>query len=116
MTAAGRRSSRRPDRTPKAWCHASICSKQHANVDLQDLFLAGQRDQARIDAEWTYDAFLQAAQQLHAAGYPFGNPIGQTADSQDWLGPLFLSFGAQMVSPNAEITVVSDATRAALST
>jgi ABC-type glycerol-3-phosphate transport system substrate-binding protein len=88
--------------------------KQHAGIDLQALFPAGARDQGKIDAEWTYDTFLRAARQLHAAGYPFGNPIGQTSDSQDWLGPLFLSFGAQMVSPSGEITVDSDNTRAAI--
>ena len=71
----------------------------------QDLFPAGPRDQAKIDQEWTYDKFLVAAQKLHEAGHDFGNPIGPTSDSQDWLGPLFLSFGGQMVSPAGEITV-----------
>jgi hypothetical protein len=85
-----------------------------AGVDLMDLFPAGPRDQAKIDAEWTYDKFLVTAQKLHEAGHDFGNPIGPTSDSQDWLGPLFLSFGGQMVSPEGEITVDSEGTRAAL--
>ena len=88
--------------------------KEHAGIDLQELFPAGPRDQARIDAEWTYDNFLQAVQKLQQAGHTFGNPIGPTTDSQDWLGPLFLSFGSQMVSADGEVTVDSDATRAAL--
>jgi hypothetical protein len=88
--------------------------KQHAGIDLQELFPAGARDQAKIDAEWTYDNFLEAAKKLHAAGKPFGNPIGPTSDSQDWLGPLFLSYGAEMVNADGEITVDSDATRTAL--
>ena len=79
-----------------------------AGVDLMDLFPAGPRDQAKIDQEWTYDKFLVAAQKLHEAGHDFGNPIGPTSDSQDWLGPLFLSFGGQMVSPAGEITVDSE--------
>ena len=87
---------------------------EHAGIDLQALFPAGQRDQARIDAEWTYDSFLEAAKKLHAAGHPFGNPIGPTSDSQDWLGPLFLSFGSEMVNADGDITVDSDGTRAAL--
>ncbi|MEZ5933776.1 MAG: extracellular solute-binding protein [Alphaproteobacteria bacterium] len=88
--------------------------KEHAGIDLQALFPAGPRDQAKVDAEWTYANFLEAAKKLHAAGHPFGNPIGPTSDSQDWLGPLFLSFGAEMVNADGEITVDSDATRAAL--
>jgi ABC-type glycerol-3-phosphate transport system substrate-binding protein len=88
--------------------------KDIAGIDLQQLFPAGERDQARIDAEWTYDNFLQAAKKLHEAGHPFGNPIGPTSDSQDWLGPLFLSFGSEMVSADGEVTVDSEGTRAAI--
>jgi len=87
-----------------------------AGVDLQGLFPADQtkRDAGKIDAEWTYDKFLEHARKLHEAGHPFGNPIGPTSDSQDWIGPLFLSFGAEIVNAKGEITVNSDATRAAL--
>lgn len=88
--------------------------KEIAGVDLLALFPAGPRDQAKIDAEWTYDNFLEAAKKLHAAGHSFGNPIGPTSDSQDWLGPLFMSFGSEMVNADGDITVDSDATRAAL--
>ena len=88
--------------------------KDIAGIDLQALFPAGERDQAKIDSEWTYDHFLAGAKKLHAAGHPFGNPIGPTSDSQDWLGPLFLSFGSEMVNADGDVTVDSDATRAAL--
>ena len=88
--------------------------KEHAGIDLLELFPAGPRDQAKVDAEWTYANFLEAVKKLHAAGHPFGNPIGPTSDSQDWLGPLFLSFGSEMVSADGDITIDSDATRAAL--
>lgn len=88
--------------------------KTHAGIDLQALFPAGpNRDKAKVDA-WNYDTFLEAARKLHAAGYPFGNPIGQTSDSQDWLGPLFLSFGSVPVDSKGNITIDSDGTRAAL--
>ncbi|MEM7025384.1 MAG: extracellular solute-binding protein [Pseudomonadota bacterium] len=85
-----------------------------AGIDLKALFPAGERDQSKIDAEWTYANFLEAAKKLHAAGHPFGNPIGIVSDSQDWLGPLFLSFGSQMVNADGDITVDSDGTRQAL--
>jgi hypothetical protein len=87
---------------------------QHAGIDLKELFPAGERDQARIDEVWTWQNFLEGARKLHAAGHPFGDPIGPTSDSQDWLGPLFLSFGSEMVDEGGNIAVDSDNTRAAL--
>jgi hypothetical protein len=91
--------------------------KDTAGVDLQGLFPAGERDQAtqdRIASEWTYERFLQHVNKLHAAGHAFGNPIGATSDSQDWIGPLFLSFGSTMVDAEGNVIVDSDGTRAAL--
>ena len=88
--------------------------KQYAGVDLKELFPAGPRDQAKIDQEWTYEKFLGYAKKLHAAGHEFGNPIGQTNDSQVWLGPLFLAFGSQPISADGNITIDSDETRAAI--
>lgn len=88
-----------------------------AGVDIRGLFPAAERDQAvqsKIDSEWTYDNFLGYVQKLHEAGHSFGNPIGTTSDSQDWTGPLFLSFGSTMVDPEGNVTVDSDATRAAI--
>lgn len=88
--------------------------KEHAGIDLKATFPAGgNRDKALVD-RWNYDNFLEAAKKLHAAGHPFGNPIGPTSDSQDWLGPLFLSFGSVMVDAKGNITANSDETRAAL--
>lgn len=91
--------------------------KQHVGVDLSELFPAGVRDQARIDREWTNETFLAAAKKLHAAGVPFAQPISSAsnADANDWLGPLFLSFGAELVNGSGEIVINSDAVRAALS-
>jgi ABC-type glycerol-3-phosphate transport system substrate-binding protein len=83
-------------------------------IDMTELFPAGERDQARIDEIWTYEKFLGYAEQLHAGGHPFGDPIGQTSDSQDWLGPLFFSHGSRAVDENGDIVIDSDETRAAL--
>jgi len=88
--------------------------KQHAGVDLLDIFpVHGERDPVKV-AAWNYDNFLTYATKLNAAGHPFGNPIGPTSDSQDWLGPLFASFGSTMIDANGEIQVDSDETRVAL--
>jgi len=45
---------------------------------------------------------------------PFGNPIGQTSDTNSWLGPLFKAFGSELVDANGKIIVNSDGTRMAL--
>ena len=83
--------------------------KQYTGVDLQALFPAGPRDQAKVDQEWTYEKFLgYGPEAARAAGHEFGNPIGQTNDSQDWLGPLFLAFGGQPVSADGNVTIDSE--------
>lgn len=88
--------------------------KEHAGVDLPALFpVSGERDAEKY-AAWNYDNFLEYVTKLNAAGHPFGNPIGPTSDSQDWIGPIFLSYGAEMVDKDGNITVDSDETRAAL--
>jgi hypothetical protein len=84
-----------------------------AGIDLQDMFPAGPRDPEKTKL-WTRANFLEACKKLHAGGHPFGDPIGQTSDSQDWLGPLFLSFGSMMVDAEGNITADSDETREAL--
>lgn len=88
--------------------------KKHAGVDLKKIFPASKnRDKALVDS-WNYDNFLKYCEKLHAAGFPFGNPIGPTSDSQDWLCPLFLSFGSVPADKDGKIQLDSDATRMAL--
>lgn len=88
--------------------------KKYAGVDLKAIFPnSPNRDAAMVDS-WNYDTFLVACQKLHKAGFPFGNPIGPTSDSQDWLGPLFRSFGSEMTDAEGNLTVNSDGTRTAL--
>ncbi|MGQ4809392.1 hypothetical protein NKDENANG_02809 [Candidatus Entotheonellaceae bacterium PAL068K] len=88
--------------------------KQYAGVDLKQIFPAGpNRDKALVES-WNYDNFLTYCQKLHEAGHAFGNQIGPTSDSQDWLGPLFMSYGSMMVDAKGNITVDSDETRQAL--
>lgn len=88
--------------------------KEHAGVDVQALFPAGPgRDKEAVD-DWTYENFLEGAKKVHAAGWPFGNPIGQTGDSQSWLGPLFRSYGSYLVDAEGNVNVDTDETRAAI--
>jgi hypothetical protein len=88
--------------------------EEFAGLDLKALFPAGERDQAKIDEAWTYASFLEAAKKLDAAGHAWGNPIGATGDSQNWIGPVFHAFGSQVMDADGNITLDSDATREAL--
>ena len=95
-----------------------LCSRldrwrEHAGIDLKELFPAGPRAAAEL-ADWTYPAFLAACKKLHAAGHPFGDPIAPSEDADQWLAPLFLSFGSRMVDERGELALDADETRAAL--
>jgi hypothetical protein len=88
--------------------------KEHAGIDLKKIFPASpDRDPALVKS-WNYDNFLVGCKKLHAAGFPFGGPLGSQTDAQDWTGALFASFGSAPVDKDGNITFDSDGTRAAL--
>lgn len=70
--------------------------------------------QADRVATWSWEAFLVHAGRLRQAGRPFAAAIGPGGDAQNWLAPLFLSFGAVLVNARGEIGVDSDQMRNAL--
>ena len=88
--------------------------EKHAGVDLKKMFPDNPNRDAALIKTWTYDSFLEGCKKLHAAGFPFGNPLGPTSDAQDWTGALFAAFGSVPVDAKGEITFDSDGTRAAL--
>ena len=84
---------------------------EHAGIDLKALYPAGGgRDESLTDA-WTWEAFLSAAEKLHAIGKPFGAPIAPTPDGSAWLSTLFAAYGAVMVDESGDIVIDSDETR-----
>lgn len=85
--------------------------KQHAGIDVQEMYPAGAA--AKADA-WTLDAFLKAAEACHKAGVPFGIGLGTTPDSVDSAGAFFDAFGASLVDAKGKITAKTDAVRQAL--
>jgi hypothetical protein len=89
--------------------------KEHAGIDLQAMFPADESkwDKAQTD-KWTYDAYLEAAQKLHKAGFPIGIPMGQTSDAVDTVGAIFNAFGVVMIDDKDNIKVNSNETRVAL--
>ena len=88
--------------------------QQHTGLDLKKMFPAApSRDQALADT-WDWHLYLSSAEKLFKAGYPVGLPMGQTADTYDWISVLFRSFGSVFVDEKDNIKVDSDETRVAL--
>ena len=85
--------------------------KEHAGVDVQALYPAGKLP---ADASWTWDAFLAAAEKCQKGGFAFGLPLGTTTDTNQWIGALFLAYGAQVMDAKGNVTVKSDAVRQVL--
>jgi len=89
--------------------------KKHAGIDVVDIFPPDvkKRSKAKVDA-WDWKMFLEGAKKVHAAGIPVGMQISNCNDSNQWLFPLFLSYGSVLMNEKDEITVESDATLQAL--
>jgi hypothetical protein len=88
--------------------------KRYAGVDLQKIFPANPNRNKALVETWNYENFLVYCEKLFKAGFPFGNPIGPTSDSQDWLCPVFAAYGSWPMDAKGNITIDSDATRMAL--
>jgi ABC-type glycerol-3-phosphate transport system substrate-binding protein len=87
--------------------------KQHAGIDILAMYPAAQQPTKLAD-EWTWDAFIAAAEKCHKAGQPFGLPLGVTTDAVEWVGALFYAFGAELVDAKGNLTLTSDPVRQAL--
>lgn len=85
--------------------------KQHAGIDVQELYPAGSPPKSEA---WTYDTLLKAAEACHKAGVPIGIGLGTTADSVDSIGAIFAAFGGILVDEKEKITVKSEGVRQAL--
>jgi ABC-type glycerol-3-phosphate transport system substrate-binding protein len=95
----------------KGPCSRIDLMKQHAGIDVQAMYPAGEAPKAE---NWTLDTFLKAAEACHKAGFPFGIGLGQTSDSVDTAGAIFHAYGADLVDAKGNITVKTDAVRQAL--
>jgi ABC-type glycerol-3-phosphate transport system substrate-binding protein len=95
----------------KGPCSRIDLMKQHAGIDVQAMYPAGNPPKAD---NWTLDTFINAAEACRKAGFAFGIGLGTTSDSVDTAGAIFQSFGAALVDANEKITVKSDAVRQAL--
>ncbi|MBX9698932.1 MAG: extracellular solute-binding protein [Acetobacteraceae bacterium] len=78
--------------------------QQHANIDIRAMWPARAERGPGADT-WNWDTFLTAAERCHAAGFPFGLPMGSFTDAVDWVGTCMRGFGATMVDARGQITV-----------
>ncbi len=85
--------------------------KQAAGVDYQALYPAGKPPN---DASWTWDAFLDAAEKCKKANVGFGLPFGNTTDTNQWVGALFLAYGAELMNAKGDVTANSEAVKQVL--
>jgi ABC-type glycerol-3-phosphate transport system substrate-binding protein len=88
--------------------------KQFAGIDITQMYPADAPANKELADTWTWDFFLQAAEQCFKGGYPFGMPLGTTSDSYDWVSAVHTAYGGTMVNEQGEVTVKSDATREVL--
>ena len=88
--------------------------KEHVGLDLTKMYPAGAPPDKELSDNWTWDAFLSAAEKCFKAGYPFGMPLGTTNDSVNWVEVVLRGHGAQLVDQEGNITVNSDATKQVL--
>src|ERR1700749_3984706 len=73
----------------KGPCSRIDLMKQHAGIDVQALYPAGQAPKAD---SWNFDTYLKAAEACAKAGHHFGVGLGQTTDSVDTAGAFFHGF------------------------
>lgn len=93
-------------------CARISMMKSMAGIDVQAMFPAS--DTGGKHDEWTYDAFLTAAEACFKGGKPFGIGLGQTTDSEDFAGAMFGAFGADLVNEKGDITLKTPAVRQVL--
>jgi hypothetical protein len=98
----------------KPCCSRLDLYKQHAGIDLQKIFPASDRRDRALTDTWTWETYLSSAEKLARAGFPVGNPLGQTSDAVDWVGALFRSYGVVLVDGKDTLKVNSPETRAVL--
>ncbi|MBM3560683.1 MAG: extracellular solute-binding protein, partial [Alphaproteobacteria bacterium] len=88
--------------------------KQFAGMDVQKMYPAGKPADRQLHDAWTWDAFLDAAQRCHKAGYPFGKPMSDCSDAVNWVGTVYAAYGAELVDKDGKITVKSEQTKQVL--
>jgi ABC-type glycerol-3-phosphate transport system substrate-binding protein len=82
--------------------------KQYAGIDIREMWPAENKPGPGAET-WNWDTFLMAAEKCHAAGFPFGIPMGSFSDAVDTVGAIFASFGASMMDDKGNVTIRGNA-------
>ncbi|MGI9127631.1 MAG: ABC transporter substrate-binding protein [Roseomonas sp.] len=82
--------------------------QQHAGIDIRAMWPAENKPGPGAET-WNWDTFLMAAEKCHAAGVPFGLPMGSFTDAVDATGAIFASFGASVMDDKGNVTVRGNA-------
>ncbi|MEN9498533.1 MAG: hypothetical protein RIS83_352 [Pseudomonadota bacterium] len=82
--------------------------QQHAGIDIRAMWPAENKPGPGAE-NWTWDNFLIAAEKCHAAGVPFGMPMGSFTDAVDTVGAIFAAFGASVMDDKGNVTVRGNA-------
>ncbi len=88
--------------------------KEYVGLDVTKMYPDGAPPDKQLADNWTYDAFLTAAEKCHKAGHPFGLPLSTATDAANWAGAVFASYGSRLVDEEGNITVKSDETKQVL--
>ncbi|PZW41015.1 carbohydrate ABC transporter substrate-binding protein (CUT1 family) [Humitalea rosea] len=91
----------------KVSCARFDLMQEHAGLDIRAMWPAADVRGPGAD-NWNWATFLTAAQKCHAAGFPFGLPMGSFTDAVDWLGALFTSYNAKFIDADGKVTVKTD--------
>jgi ABC-type glycerol-3-phosphate transport system substrate-binding protein len=84
--------------------------KQFVGMDVQSVFPVANSVGPGYD-DWTWDAFLVAAEKCSKAGVPFGLMMSTAGDAANWTSALCQGFGAELVDKDGNITVRSENVR-----
>ncbi len=96
----------------KTSCGRISLMKDLCGIDLPAMYPA--HEDPNAGKNWTWEAFLPAAEACSKANLPFALGLGQTSDSMDWVGALFAAFGANLIDSEGNSQVKSDAVRQVL--
>src|SRR5262249_61390786 len=55
-----------------------------------------------------WGACLFGAENGRKGGYGLGLPLGSTTDTNQWVGALYLAYGAELMNAKGDVTVKSD--------
>ena len=91
----------------KPSCARISLMKKYIDLDVTQMYPTHEaKDEGK---EWTWEGdFLKAAEVAMKDGHPFALGLSQTTDSVDWVGALFVSYGAELIDKDGKPHVKSD--------